>query len=260
TPLAGAPLNRQVFYFIPGVADQARALFNFAASKPELKKARAAIVASDSVLASAVASAVEEQSKRAAWGTIARRDFRAGSFDAAQHVRELKQSGADAVFLFCANGEESAFIKAAVAAGWSPHVFLVGVLAGHELVSNVPADFKDRIFLTFPTVPGDITPEVAGEYTALLERHKFARRNIASQLAALAAAKVFVEALKRSGREVTRERLINALEGLYDFETGITPRLTFGPNRRVGAQGAYIVTIDPEKKNFMPASGWVSSN
>ena len=44
------------------------------------------------------------------------------------------------------------------------------------------------------------------------------------------------------------EQLVTALEGLYDYETGLAPRLTFGPNRRVGAAGAYIVRIDPERK------------
>jgi hypothetical protein len=31
------------------------------------------------------------------------------------------------------------------------------------------------------------------------------------------------------------------------------PNITFGPNRRIGALGANVVTIDPEKKLF-PAS------
>ena len=33
------------------------------------------------------------------------------------------------------------------------------------------------------------------------------------------------------------------LERLYEFETGLTPPITFTSNRRVGARGAYV--IDP---------------
>ena len=43
-PQAESPPNRYVFYLLPGVAEQARALVNFAASKTELKKTRAAVV------------------------------------------------------------------------------------------------------------------------------------------------------------------------------------------------------------------------
>jgi hypothetical protein len=28
------------------------------------------------------------------------------------------------------------------------------------------------------------------------------------------------------------------------------PKITFGPNRRIGALGAYVVTFDPEKKTL----------
>ena len=51
-----------------------------------------------------------------------------------------------------------------------------------------------------------------------------------------------------------------ALEGLYEYETGVTPNITFGPNRRVGSKGSYVVAIDPEKKGFISASGWVRNN
>jgi len=77
---------------------------------------------------------------------------------------------------------------------------------------------------------------------------------------ALAAAKIFTEALKRAGRDLSREKLITALEGLYEYETGVTPNITFGPNRRVGSKGSYVVAIDPEKKGFISASGWVKNN
>ena len=42
-----------------------------------------------------------------------------------------------------------------------------------------------------------------------------------------------------------------ALEGLSNYVTGVTPPVTFGPNCRVGVAGAAILTIDPEKKEFV---------
>jgi hypothetical protein len=105
-----------------------------------------------------------------------------------------------------------------------------------------------------------LTPAGLAELAALRDRYKLTPRHTASQLSALAAAKIFVEALKRAGQDLTREKLITALEGLYEYETGLTPRLTFGPNRRVGAAGAYLLTINPDTKDFVPAPGWVNAN
>ena len=73
------------------------------------------------------------------------------------------------------------------------------------------------------------------------------------------AAIVIKEALKRAGHDLTREKLITALEGLYDYDTGLTPRITFGPNKRVGAAGAHIIRIDLAEKNFPTASSWINA-
>jgi hypothetical protein len=64
--------------------------------------------------------------------------------------------------------------------------------------------------------------------------------------------------LKRAGKDVSREKLIQVLEGLYEFRTGLTPAITYGPNRRIGAMGAYVVTIDLKKQQFVPVGGWIN--
>jgi ABC-type branched-subunit amino acid transport system substrate-binding protein len=258
-PETGTPPNRHVFYLLGGVAEQARALANFAASKTELKRSRAAIVYGDGALAGAAAGAAEEQLKKAGWGAVTKQTFKQLGADGAEAARRLRQEGAEAVFIFGVGGTEGALVKEAGALGWTPHLFFLGVMDGSSLVGTAPAIFKDRIFLAFPTVPSDVTPAGLSEFRTLQEKYKIESRHTAAQLSAFAAAKIFIEGLQRAGRDLSRERLLSALEGLYDFETGLTPHLTFGPNRRVGAAGAYVMTIDPEKRQFAPASGWVKA-
>ena len=258
-PQVETPPNRYVFYLLPGVGEQARALVNFAASKPELKSSRAVVIHAENELATAAAKAAEEQARKAGWGAVARQSYARGSLDAARLAQTLKQQGAGVVFFFGLGGDEAALIEQAQAAGWTPQLFLLSAMVGRQLPDTLPPAFGGKVFLSFPTVPMDLTPAGLAEFRALAEKYKLAPRHMASQLSALAAAKIFVEALARAGSDLTREKLIAALEGLYDFDTGLTPRLTFGPNRRVGAAGAYVLTIDPAKKEFVPASGWVKA-
>ena len=117
---------------------------------------------------------------------------------------------------------------------------------------------SNQVFLAFPTVPSDISNEAGAEFRALQEKYKFPARHLAAQLSAFAAAKVLVEGLTRAGRDLNREKLITALDSLYEYETGVTPRLTFGPNRRVGAAGAHIVTFDAAKKE-LTSLGWFNA-
>ena len=256
-PQTGPGARRYVFYLMPGLGEQARSLVNFNAKRQPKAQPKVAIVYTDTEVCGVAAAAVEEQCGKAGCGSVKKISYGRAKLDAPALVRDLK--GADAVFFFGAGGEETTFIKEADAAGWHPDIFLLGALTGRELVSSVPAGFKDKVFLTFPTVPADVTEAGAGELRSLASKYKFEVRHPAAQFSALAAAKVLAEGLKRGGREISRERLVTALEGLYAFETGLTPRLTFGPNRRVGAAGAYIVRIDPERKEFVPASGWVDA-
>ena len=258
-PQPGTPPNRYVFYLLPGVGEQSRALVNFASESLGLKKPRASVVFAQGVLTEAAAAAVEEQAKQAGWGVVGKRAYAPARFDAVALAADLKREGADAVFFFGAGADEAGFIKAADAAGWTPSVFSLGVLAGGDLLNAVPATFKQKVFISFPSIPSDVTPDGRREFLALLEKYKLPSKHSAAQLAALAAAKTFVEGLKLTGADVSREKLVTSLEGLYEFDTGVTPRLIFGPNRRVGAAGAYVVTINPETKEFAAVGDWVKS-
>jgi hypothetical protein len=69
-------------------------------------------------------------------------------------------------------------------------------------------------------------------------------RHRTAELAALASAQVFLEALQRAGAEVTRDTLLDAIDSLADFATGFVPPLTYTPTRHLGSTGAYIVNIN----------------
>ena len=140
--------------------------------------------------------------------------------------------------------------------GWSPSVLLTG--AGGGGIMEAPASFSRKIYLSFPTSPADQSAEGIAEFRALAAKYNLPKTHLAAQLSAQAAAKILVEGLKRAGKDVSRERLVETLEGLSQFATGLTPPVTYGPNRRIGALGAYVVTIDLEKKEFVPAGDWVS--
>jgi ABC-type branched-subunit amino acid transport system substrate-binding protein len=255
---ASAQQNRTLFYLLPGATQQARALINFAAKRPELKKSRLAIIYAENELASAAAAAAADQAKTIGWSSVTEKSFPAGHLDSAATVTALKAEGVEAVFFIGAGGEE-AFIRTAAAANWTPHIFLLGAMTKRDLVANVPMSFRNHVFLAFPTVPSDVAPAGLAELRELETKYKLPAGHTASKLNAFAAAKIFTEALKRAGRDLSREKLVTALEGLYEYDTGVTPSITFGPNRRVGAMGAYVLSIDPAKRELV-SSGWVSNN
>lgn len=255
-PQRGAPVNRYVFYLLPGLKEQARALVTFAVRKNT--NARVAIVSPDVEFNRAIVGSMEEQARKANWKSVTTAYYAPDEFSAAKHVAEFKEKGIDTVFFLGSGTEATAMLKNADVSGWTPSIYMLGTLVGTNMADAVTTKTKDKIFLAFPTVPADVSAAGAAEYSALLQKNKLGSAHAAAQASAMAAAKIVVHALELCGKDLSRERLITTLEGLYEYETGLLPKITFGPNRRIGALGAYVVTIDPEKKLFPASLEWIA--
>jgi ABC-type branched-subunit amino acid transport system substrate-binding protein len=258
-PQRGLPLNRYVFYLLPGLKEQAKTLVNFSAKKTDPKASRVAILCPDADFTRQIASSIEAQGKKLGWNPVTGIYYPRETFNANHYVTELKQRGVDTVFFLGSGADARALFKDSEAAQWTPAIYILGGLAGREVTESIPPSMKDKIFLAFPTLPVDVSPAGASEYSTLLQNNKLVSRHAAAQASAMAAAKILVYGLERSGKNLSREKLVTTLEGLYEFDTGLMPRLTFGPNRRIGSMGAYIVTIDPEKKLFPATVEWIAA-
>lgn len=256
-PRTGFPVNRQVFYLLAGIDGQARVLIDFAVKKPELKNPGLVVVHVSSELNATVVEAIRNQSKKTGLSAVQTYQYESGRLDAAEAVKQLKQNRLDAVFFLGSTGELLSFMTEANKLGWFPSIFLPGPGVGQEIFS-APVGFDGKVFLSFPTAPTDQTAVGIGEFRALAEKYKLPTKHFAAQVSAYAAAKILVEALKRAGKDLSREKLIQTLEGFYEFSTGLTPAITYGPNRRIGAMGAYVITVDLKRQQFLPASGWIS--
>lgn len=255
-PQTGFPLNRQIFYLLSGMDGQARTLIHFAAAKAELKKSEFVIVYPDHEVTASVVAAARDQIQKDGLRPAQVYGYPAGRFDGNEVMKQIKPTGAGLV-LFLGGGDEAlALMRAADSAGWFPTLFLAGTSGSNELF-HAPNGFEGRIFLSFPTSPSDQSVEGAREFRALAANYKLPTGHVALQLSAYSAAKILAEALKRSGRDLSREKLIGELEGFYEYPTGVTPAITYGPNNRIGALGGYVIVVDLKQQKFTSASGWI---
>ena len=256
-PQRGLPLNRYVFYLLPGLKEQACALVTFAAKKQDAAKARVAILSPDVEFDKNLAATMDGQAKKLHLSSVTATYYVQDKFSAARYVSELNQKGIDTIFFLGSSTEAAMLLNEAGSIGWTPSVYMLGSLVGRNISDAVTVKMKDRIFLAFPTVPADVSATGAAEYTALLHRNKLNPNHAAAQASAIAAARILVHALELCGKDLSRERLVTTLEGLYEYDTGLMPKITFGPNRRIGALGAYVVTLDPDKKLFPATAEWI---
>ena len=257
-PQRGRPVNRYIFYLLPGLKEQARALATFAGRKTDAANSKVAILTPDWEFSRGISAAIEEQARKLQWKSVTTIYYAREGFSASRYVSELKQKGIDSVFFLGSGAEAGELLREADTVGWTRPLYMLGSLLGRNISEAVTPGMKDKVFLAFPTIPADVSAAGAAEYTGLLQRNKLGSTHAAAQASAIAAARILVHALELCGKDLSRERLITTLEGLYEYDTGLMPRITFGPNRRIGALGAYVVTIDPEKKLFPATLEWIA--
>ncbi|KFE64240.1 cytochrome c family protein [Hyalangium minutum] len=94
------------------------------------------------------------------------------------------------------------------------------------------------------------------EFRSFLQRHSLSERHWVAQVSGYVSVKLLVEGLKRAGSGVTQAGLVAALESMRDFETPLTPPVSFGPSRRVGLLGASLVQMDPAANRLLPLASW----
>ena len=236
---AASDRDNLVFHVMPGPEEQAAALVDFAARHAGKAGLRGALVASGAPPDELAAQAALRRCTARNCGDLARIGWYAARFDAAGAVRRLKAEGRRQLFFFGAHEEFDRLLEEAADesdASWRPSIYAPGALARSTFAAA--EQFPGELFLAFPTLPGS---------PALQElRHEFGlpAQYEAAQATALASAAVLVEGVRRAGRDLSRERFVRSLESLSNFDPGgFGPWVSFGPDRRNGVRGGYVVAV-----------------
>jgi ABC-type branched-subunit amino acid transport system substrate-binding protein len=69
---------------------------------------------------------------------------------------------------------------------------------------------------------------------------------------------VLEESLRRSGRDLSREKLVQGMENISRIDTPGGP-LSFGPRQRAGARGATLFSMDPSTGRLTLVAPWANS-
>lgn len=255
SPRPPALPNRYVFYLLPSFGDQARSLVNFIGSeetRPKGREAsRVAVVYAENDLDEDAVAGVKAEAKIYSMKIVAEQKYKAGRLSAAAAVSSLAEKKPDYIFFF-GSGEE----MAAFATEMDREKLDAGLLSSAVMIGraafNLPPPLAAKIYLSYPASLPD--RDDFSDFISVMQKSGAEMRNSGFQVVAYAAAKIFVEAAKSSSRQLSRRDIIEALEQLRNFKTGVTPPVTFGPNRRIGASGSYIVRIDLGKKQYAPVS------
>jgi ABC-type branched-subunit amino acid transport system substrate-binding protein len=249
SPAATSAANRYVFYLLPGFSDQARVLVDFIGAKGTIS--RIAVVYTIGEFDQDALTAVKAQAKLYTMSVVAEQRYNAGALSSPALLQMLVEARPDCILFFGIAADFLAFGEEMERAKLQAVLMSSAVMVGRGAF-RLPPGMAVRTFLSFPSsLPGreDFAP-----FLGLMQKRGVPLRSAAFQSVAYAAAAIMAEGIRQAGKQLSRDGLVNALEQLRGFKTGVIPPVSFGPNRRVGAAGSYVVGIDLENKQYLPLS------
>jgi ABC-type branched-subunit amino acid transport system substrate-binding protein len=231
------------FHLTAGLEDQVRVLVKFAATNLAADDAKVAVVTSDDGAGLDIKDAIGRQNRNAKGAPALSWHLRASS-RIADLVAQLQAAGVNVVFYDGGPMRLAALSEEAARSGWRPAILTTGLAATRVSLARMRTAAA-RVFIVYPLLGSDQSPEALQELHALQASYGIPGRHQPMQVPALVAGHILVEGLQRVGRDLTRSKFIAALAALQNFETGLMPPISFGPNRRTGVRGAHVMALRP---------------
>jgi len=173
--------------------------------------------------------------------------------DFSAHALKLQRSGADAVLIWATSKPTAALLKEAVKLGYRPH-WISSLVNLDPVMFTLAGDAWEGVIVASPYTLYN-SPKAA-PYRAFMKRYLPHERIGGFSLGGYAIAEVVVEALRRAGRDLTRERLVQALESFREWNGVIARRVTWGPGRRQALNAMFFARA--EKGEFVQISDWLT--
>jgi ABC-type branched-subunit amino acid transport system substrate-binding protein len=160
--------------------------------------------------------------------------FTRGSLDIENAQKIIENSGAEAVVMVGTYSPLSKFIKLSTENNFTPYFHTVSFIGSNafsnELINtyNIDNKYFDKIIVTqvVPS-PYENNSELLIEYQYLLNKYYPNSEFNYVSLEGFINAKVLVEALKLSGKDLTRAKLIESLESMHNFDIGFEEKINY---------------------------------
>lgn len=158
-------------------------------------------------------------------------------------VAAIAPANPDAVIMVSVNRASAAFIKKLRALGSQAQLFSISVVNFKELLVNAGADHARGVGISqVMPYPYSARVPVVREFQAMMAKYQPDKVISYASIESFIAAKILVEAMRRSGPDLTRQKIITQLDKLNNYDVGGF-RVTFSPENHTGSKFMEVTVI-----------------
>jgi branched-chain amino acid transport system substrate-binding protein len=175
---------------------------------------------------------------------VATGSFIRGTLDIEDALDKIQASRAQAVIMIGTYDPCAKFIKLAKSKGFNPVFHNVSFVGADKLVQEL-GDAGEGVLITqvVPPPTERILLPACEQYSRLLTQHYPEDVLNFVSFEGFINARLLIEALRRAGRDITREGFIRALESIKEHYVGIGAVINFGPRDHQGIDDVYLTQV-----------------
>ncbi|KWR87258.1 ABC transporter substrate-binding protein [Cupriavidus sp. IDO] len=174
---------------------------------------------------------------------VAREGVIRNTMEIGDAMQGTMKASPDAVVMISAYRTAGAFVKEAVRRGYNGQFYNVSFVGTQALAKQVGPLGSGVIISQVMPHPGNATLPVVREYLRLLQAAGRQNEFDYASIEGFVAAKAFTEGLRRAGKDLTREKLVTALESMRNFDLG-GYIVNFTPENHIGSKFVEMTVIN----------------
>lgn len=253
------PPKRYVFGVWATFEDYMRLLVDYVAIDLKMPDARVAHIFQDDETGRDSQKGFEEQvAKYPGMVIVATEGFKRGTVDVSAPVLKAKEAKAEVVMMSCIFVSSAMIAKEIEKIGWKPVVMMNSSSQDAKLIQLGGSAVEGAIVQNSQPLLDEDLPGLR-LYKDIIKRYfPDSKTNHSSYgLSSFAEVQLAAEALRRAGRNLTREGLIDTLENSFkEVDIGCLPPITYGPQKHWGMN--QVIHMKVQNGQFVKIASWRS--
>jgi branched-chain amino acid transport system substrate-binding protein len=257
-PFQGSPVTRGRRWVFSGMTlydRQARMMIDYLVGQRKLTTFGA--LYQDDEYGKAFLTAFEKDLARHSLKMMVAESVKRGVNDVSAQIAKLQAARPQVTFLVLTPPAGAQALKERQKIGWTDTIMVSSGPLTDERYLALAGDAAEGVE-GLSLWPDPLTSDLPGvkAYREAMTRYFPKNEPNRYSLSGYVAAMLFTEGAKRAGKNLTREGLVTALEGLKGWDSGILPPLSIGVDHETQRQGFWVMV---EKGHFKQLTDWLKS-
>jgi branched-chain amino acid transport system substrate-binding protein len=246
--------KKYLFVTYPSYVEEAKILVDYAAKQMRAKTI--AVFYQNDLYGQKGLLGAKQGALRSRVRIVAQVPYEVTQTDVSSEAVKLRESKADAVLLYATPRHGALIVREMAKIGYTPKLLSSFTLGDPIMFTLAGEAWGGVVSTAFFPLPGTGDGRVDEALAILTRIDPALRANPFNALAGWAFMEPFVEALRRAGRDLTKERFVAAMEGIRNWDGQVIRGVTFGPDRRQGINRLFLIRA--EGSRYVKLTDWIS--